>query len=250
MKRFTETLKWDDPWFRALAGVHKLIFLYVIDRCDNAGFWEIDEEAIAHHTKLDMKHIEGAWKALARGLIVVDGWVWVRTFLRHQKNDNLNPQNPAHRQLIGLIDAQVARFSESAVFSDFIAPYKGLLSSIGKGKGKGKKRGVGEKHDKELPEVPSELSVEDGFSESWGEFIQHRREIRKPLTHLAARNILTSLVERPHDAVAALETAIRRGWQGFEWAWFDKDRPKASENKVPDSFLMPMNKPPERPAGV
>jgi hypothetical protein len=250
MKRFAETNKWDDPWFRSLAGVHKLIFLYVIDRCDNAGFWEIDEDAIAYHTKLEKRHIEGAWKALERGLIVTDGWVWVRTFLRHQKNDSLNPQNPAHRQLIGLIQVQVERFGENAVFSDFVAPYKGLLSPIGKGIGKGKKRGAGEKQDKELPEIPTEISEQEGFTEVWGEFIQHRREIRKPLTPLAARNILESLCRRPGDAVAALDTAIRRSWQGFEWAWFDKDRPKVPENRVPEAFREPMKKPPERPAGV
>lgn len=139
MKRFAETNKWDDPWFRSLAGAHKLIFLYVIDRCDNAGFWEVDEEALAFHTKLEKRHIEGAWKALERGLLGASGWVWVRTFLRHQKNENLNPENPAHRQVISLIQDQSERFGSLELFRAFIAPYKGLISPIGIGKGTGKK---------------------------------------------------------------------------------------------------------------
>lgn len=235
MKRFAETNKWDDPWFRSLAGVHKLIFLYVIDRCDNAGFWEIDEDAIAYHTKLDAKHIQGAWKALARGFVVVDGWVWVRTFLRHQKNDNLNPQNPAHRQLIGLIQDQLGRFGENEVFSDFIAPYKGLLSPIGKGTGTGK--GINGKGSPEgkptpnFPDTPPGLSAQEGFDKTWGEFIQHRREIGKKLTPLAAQRILTSLLERPGAAVDAINIAIRRGWQGFEWAWIDRDQHPGGNGK-------------------
>ena len=156
MKRFTETLKWDDPWFRSLAGAHKLIFLYVIDRCNNAGFWEVDEDALAFHTKLEPKHIHGAWAALERGLSSASGWVWVRNFLRHQKNDVLNPENPAHRQIIALIKDQSARFSECSGFqslhestkghgSPLQGASKGLLSPIGKGKGKGEEGMQGEK---------------------------------------------------------------------------------------------------------
>lgn len=145
MKRFTETLKWDDPWFRSLAGVHKLVFLFVIDRCDNAGFWEVDEEAAAFHTKLDIKHIQGAWKALERGLKGADGWVWVRSFLKHQKNEILNAANPAHRQIISLLRDQEKRFSAFPEFMEFLsiargleAPVMGHQSPIGTGKGKGK----------------------------------------------------------------------------------------------------------------
>lgn len=138
MKRFTETLKWDDPWFRGLKGVEKLIFLYVIDRCNNAGFWEIDEAGMAFQTKLSEAHINGAWQGLVRGLIVVGGWVWVRRFLRHQKNENLNPENNAHVQIISLLSEQVERFDNEPEFQKFLAPYEPLLRGIGKGKGKGK----------------------------------------------------------------------------------------------------------------
>jgi len=146
MKRFAETNKWDDPWFRQLSGPHKLIFLYVIDRCNNAGFWEIDEEAMAFHTKIDSQHFEGAWVALERGIKGASGWVWVKNFLRHQKNEVLNPDNPAHKQILALVREQSARFASVPDFSQFIAPYKGLLSPIGIGTGKeeGTGNGTGE----------------------------------------------------------------------------------------------------------
>jgi len=143
MKRFTETLKWDDPWFRELHGSHKLVFLYILDRCNNAGFWEVDLSALAFHTKLESKHFEGAFKALERGLQGASGWVWVRNFLRHQKNDDLNPANPAHRQIIALLREQSERFPDSqSLFSKGAS--KGLPSPIGKGKGKGKGKGNGQ----------------------------------------------------------------------------------------------------------
>lgn len=131
MKRFTDTCKWDDPWFRELRGAWKLVFLYVIDRCNNAGFWEVDEAAITWHTKLTSEQVKGALEGLERGLKGADGWVWVKNFLKHQKNDALNPSNPAHRQIIQLIREQSSRFSQCSAFTDFEGAVKGLERPIG-----------------------------------------------------------------------------------------------------------------------
>lgn len=136
MKRFTETNKWDDPWFRDLRGAWKLVFLYVIDRCNNAGFWEVDEAAISWHTKLTADQVKGALEGLERGLKGALGWVWVKNFLKHQKNWPLNPSNPAHKQIIQLIIEQSERFKECPVFIEFEGALKGLQRPIGIGNGK------------------------------------------------------------------------------------------------------------------
>jgi|694.fasta_scaffold97759_2 hypothetical protein len=44
MKRFTDTDKWRDPWFRKLSSGVKLAFLFIVDNCDNAGVWDADME--------------------------------------------------------------------------------------------------------------------------------------------------------------------------------------------------------------
>jgi hypothetical protein len=42
MKRFTDTAKWSDPWFRRLSGPAKMLWFYILDHCDHVGMIEID----------------------------------------------------------------------------------------------------------------------------------------------------------------------------------------------------------------
>lgn len=44
-RRFTETEKWRDPWFRKLSGSAKLLFLWLVDNCDKAGVIDLDLES-------------------------------------------------------------------------------------------------------------------------------------------------------------------------------------------------------------
>ncbi len=44
MKRFTETQKWSDPWFRTLKPETKLLWQWILDNCDHAGIIEPDME--------------------------------------------------------------------------------------------------------------------------------------------------------------------------------------------------------------
>lgn len=43
-KRFTETQKWEDPWFRRLEPRLKLLWFWILDRCDSAGIIDPDIE--------------------------------------------------------------------------------------------------------------------------------------------------------------------------------------------------------------
>jgi len=236
MKRFTETDKWEDPWFRKLPGVHKLVFIFLIENCNNAGFYELDIDHVAYLTGLEKRHVEGALKALERGIQGASGWVWVKNFLRHQKNEELNIANPAHRQILGLIKVQMERFLSVPDFEKFVAPYKGLLSPIGTVQVKDRKESAERKpksKPSELPDLPPALAEVPGFAEIWPSFILHRKQIRKPLTPLAAAGLFKTLCERPADALRAIETAIRRSWQGFEWDWLENDRQNGINGHAP-----------------
>lgn len=59
-KRLTDSRKWDDPWFLELPNTHRLIWLYILDKCNHAGIYK-------HSDKMMMFFIEGAdWKEFLR----------------------------------------------------------------------------------------------------------------------------------------------------------------------------------------
>jgi hypothetical protein len=41
-KRFTDNEKWQDNWFTDLTNDQKIIWIYLLDHCDNAGLWKVN----------------------------------------------------------------------------------------------------------------------------------------------------------------------------------------------------------------
>ena len=54
MKRFTETTKWNDPWFMNLSPSCKLFWQYLCDNCDNVGIWKVNEKLVNCHLGEDI----------------------------------------------------------------------------------------------------------------------------------------------------------------------------------------------------
>lgn len=175
-KRFTETDKWKDAWFRKLQPYEKLLFLYILDNCDNAGFLELDRFLASYQIGITEDEVQGAYKGLERAIEgASDGsdWVWVRNFLKHQKNEELNEKNPAHRQIISLIKAQNGRGFEGAS--------KALVSPYGIGIGNGiKEESVRGDDSDEFKRVVKEMNellgthYKSSSKAEWAGFIRAR----------------------------------------------------------------------------
>ena len=62
------------------------------------------------------------------------------------------------------------------------------------------------------------------FRQAWADWLQHRKEKRKPVTPLSAKQSLTELEAMgPDRATAAIRHSIGKGWTGI----FEPDRPAA-----------------------
>lgn len=137
--RYTNTDKWNDAWFSNLKPIEKLLFNYLCDNCDCAGFIEIIVKNWANDIGTEKKQIEGALKGLARGLIYSNSndCVFLRTFLKHQKNLPLNENNQAHKGIIKRFLLYSDKFDIKDI-NDFIeGAIKGLGSPYGNGIGNG-----------------------------------------------------------------------------------------------------------------
>jgi len=42
-KRLTDSGKWDDPWFLEISNEHRLAWLYILDKCNHAGIWKVNQ---------------------------------------------------------------------------------------------------------------------------------------------------------------------------------------------------------------
>lgn len=102
-KRFTDTEKWGDPWFRNLLREYQIFWIYLLDSCDSAGVWKVDFEMAEFCLKatINPKEIQ---KAFEDRIISFDGgarW-FVPRFISFQYgtlDDNCRP----HRSVLNLL---------------------------------------------------------------------------------------------------------------------------------------------------
>lgn len=102
-KRFTATEKWDKAWFRKMSPRHKALWQFLIDRCDQAGMWEIDFDSASHFindvtpiTKDDIK-VFGS-----RVEMYSSEKLWIVDFVSFQCGE-LSERSPAHKPIFKLL---------------------------------------------------------------------------------------------------------------------------------------------------
>lgn len=137
MARFTAPEKWNDEWFSNLNPMEKLVFLYLVDKCDNAGFFEINKRIDAFLIGFTEDDFLVNLRAIKKTYIAsTDGRkIWLKNFLFYQKNLPLNPDNNAHKQIIGFIRSNLNIFNYDF---NYLGANEGLFSPIGKSNIKGK----------------------------------------------------------------------------------------------------------------
>lgn len=101
MKRFTDTNKWLDPWFRNLSAPSKMLWFYIVDHCDNIGLCELDLSLVSKDCdiKITESHLEELGERVQR---ICNGKVYVTKFIPFQYG-TLSEDCKPHRKLIEAI---------------------------------------------------------------------------------------------------------------------------------------------------
>ena len=101
-KRYTHTDKFGADWFIILSKHGKLLYYYLNDICDHAGFYKVGFKHIEMYLELSQQEAEQALKELEDKIVWSDDkiMIWLKDFLEDQANIPLNKYNNAHKGVI------------------------------------------------------------------------------------------------------------------------------------------------------
>jgi hypothetical protein len=161
--KFTASEKWNDPWFRRLMPEEKLLFMYLCDICDCAGFIERDDYRFAFETRIPEEKIapilQGFMNPSGRvaNIFVSGRWIWLKNHIKHQKNLPLNPSINCHKGIITrLLEHGDIPEVSSFIIENNVNPSERVPEPLrkGVGKGKGKGKGKGGEYERENGDTP------------------------------------------------------------------------------------------------
>lgn len=83
-KRLTDVTKWDNPWFQDLSWSERMLWLYLLDKCDHAGCWKKNFRLMAFQTLVDdpEKHLTNG--PLSENLEDKGEYYFIPKFLKFQ----------------------------------------------------------------------------------------------------------------------------------------------------------------------
>ena len=103
-KRFTETEKWKDPWFRKLSPEVKLFWLFLTDNCDSAGFWKKDYDLAAFFCGVEVNEsFLSSINAEKERVINYKEHILIIDFIQFQYG-TLSPDCKPHKAVIDLLE--------------------------------------------------------------------------------------------------------------------------------------------------
>lgn len=224
MKRFTETNKWSDPWFRKLSSTAKLLWIYMCDHADLVGLVELDLELTTQD--LRAKVTAGHLDELSSRLQHIGGSKYFLTkFIQFQYGE-LSERCVPHRKILAEIERHgINRVAEGYAYpsqyptSDNNNPPSRVGTTLKTGRGLEEEKekeegGVGETN----PPLPPKLDT-PAFKSKWAQWKSIRTTgFRKPKAGWAS--LFSEQLEflNRYDEPAAIEilsASIRNGWQGL-----------------------------------
>lgn len=217
--RFTNTDKWSDAWFSELKPNEKLLFMYLCDNCDIAGFIELTPKKWAFDIGLNNTEILGALEGLSRGLInsKSNDCIYLRNFLKHQKNLPINEKNNAHLGIIKRFDSYKIKFEIENIETFINQEVKPLLRGYGNGNGKGN----GSDNGNDLKEFNFKnsllnLGIEKNIVEDWLKVRKNKKAVNTEIAFNAIKLEIEKCKLTPNECIIK---AVESSWSGFKSDW-------------------------------
>ena len=220
MKRFTETLKWSDPWFRKLKPESKLLWFWILDNCDAAGVIDPDLELasfqIGYQYPLDTLCEFGD-----RVSKLPCGKYHVVKFIAFQHGEKLSRSCKAHNPVFQSL-------SQHGIELDAIGYAKGMGKGMDTPQAKVKVKatvkaieGAGRFEPQDGVEASEPFSIPAAlknpkFIEAWHRWLAHLGQKNRTPTILAGEMQMAKLEEMGSErAIAALNNSIAANYQSI-----------------------------------
>lgn len=149
-KRFTDSDKFRDVWYRQLKPKHKCLWEYMLSECSIAGILDIDFDSMSFHIgdKITEKDLE----IFSDRIIFLSlNKIFIPRFIKFQQN-NISETNPAHKNIIKILENYNIDLSLSfqSLKSTFEGASKELQSSISNGNGNSIGNGISKSKNENL----------------------------------------------------------------------------------------------------
>jgi hypothetical protein len=103
VKRFSETLIWQEPWFRRMSAPAKLLWHYLVAHCDLVGLVDVDFELVSQDCRITVTDANMS-EIGDRVQVLGSGRYFIRKFIPFQYGA-LTRTCPPHRRILDRIEA-------------------------------------------------------------------------------------------------------------------------------------------------
>jgi hypothetical protein len=102
---YTDTRKWEDNWFLYLSNDAKILFYYISEKCNNAGFYEINKKLMLVQTNLTETRSRECFIELKKAYMMSadKNTIWLRNYIKYQRKLPLKENVTNHRQIINFL---------------------------------------------------------------------------------------------------------------------------------------------------
>lgn len=123
MKRLVNIQKWNDAWFNKLKPNQKLLFIFLTDNCDDAGFYELNFKLMSDLTGITPVDCKQNFLSLKKSFIVNKRMnkIWLKNFLRHQELLPLDLTNPFEKKVYSIIQNNIEDFDNHKCLKDIVS---------------------------------------------------------------------------------------------------------------------------------
>lgn len=102
---YTSTGKWEDTWFSDLSNDAKILFYYISEKCNNAGFYEINKKLMLVQTNMNEARSRECFTEIKKAYVMSADrkTVWLKNFIKYQRKLPLKENVSNHKQIINFL---------------------------------------------------------------------------------------------------------------------------------------------------